>query len=375
MKITALIVALIIGNMASGQVSVDRNLNLELAEKNEAKSKLLEKSLNGFLAEAQSRNFTSRFVDPLHQEKYEFFFAKLSGIGAKSGDFFNPTVLKSYSPDGEVYRLTVGFYGARDGNPFIYQMTELKAVPFEDHYRFYCPFEENTAHFNDKTFGTVTYHFSGDFDEIKAAEFARFKGELSALTDTQNQELDYYCFQDLDELLKSYGFLYSARQCNFLCYDLGFTDNGGSTYVTGTANENYIFGYVGDFLGYNLPDEEQMYRPIVEGLATYYGGYGLSYDNLDELKSQFRDELEKRPALDFLEEFKKGRKSSINRHFSAYVMGAFLCEDALNKGSFEGVLKLIYSGAKGESFFENLNDVLGIDEGNFHESMLRLIGT
>ena len=373
MKSTVLIIALIIGNMASGEITVDRNFNLELAEKDIAKSMVLEQSLNGFLAEAKSNSFTSKYVDALHLKKYGFFFDKLSGIGAESEDFFNPTVLKSYNSNGEEYRLTVGFYGVRDGNPFIYQITELKAVPFEDHYRFYCPFEENTAHYDAKKFETVTYHFSQAIDETKAAEFAQFKRTLSDLTETPNEELDYYCFQSLDELLKAYGFLYSARQCNFLCYDLGFTDNAGLSYMTGTANENYIFGYVGEYLYSNLPNEDQMYRPFVQGLATYYGGYGLSYEDLNELKGQFRNELKNNPSINFLEEFRKGRKSSVNRHFSYYVMSAFLCEEVLKKGDFEDVLKLAYSGSKGELFFEYLNEVLDINEDNFHESIRELI--
>lgn len=374
MKVFVLIVALISGNLASAQVTVDRNFNLELAEKDSAKSHLLEQSLNGFLTEARSRNYTSHYVDTVHLKTYEFFFEKLAGIGANTEDFFNPTVLKSFSADGDEYRLTVGFYGDRDGNPFIYQITELKAVPFEDHYRFYCPFADNTAHFESKTYDTVTYYFSQAIDESRAAEFAQFKKTLAELTDTPNAELNYYCFQSLDELLKAYGFLYSARQCNFLCYDLGFTDNAGATYMTGTANENYVFGYIGDYIAANLPNEDQMYWPFVQGLATYYGGYGLSYEDLDELKGQFRNELKNNPSLDLLEEFKQGRKSSVNRHFSYYVMSAFLCEEILKKGDFDDVLKLVYSGKNGESFFENLNEVLDINEQNFHESLLKLIG-
>ena len=363
-----------VGTIGRAQVEIDRNLNLELAERDSVKSALLERSLAGFLAEAQSKNYTSQYVDTLHVKKYQFFFDKLSGIGTNSDEFFNPTVLKSYSADGEVYRLTVGFYGIRDGNPFIYQITELKAVPSEDYYRFYCVFEENTAHYNSRKVETVNYHFSQEIDEIKAAEFARFKTKFADLTNTPDVDLDYYCFQSLDELLKAYGFLYSARQCNFLCYDLGFADNAGAAFMTGTANENYVFGYIGQYIRYNLPNADQMYWPFVQGLATYYGGYGLSYESVDELKAQFRDELKNNPSVDFLEEFKKGRKSSVKRHFSYYVMSAFLCEEILKKDDFAGVMKLIYSGKSGEKFFENLNDVLNINEQNFHETILKLIG-
>lgn len=45
------------------QISVERNFNLELAEKDSITSLKLEKSLNGFLLEAQGKNYTEKYVD------------------------------------------------------------------------------------------------------------------------------------------------------------------------------------------------------------------------------------------------------------------------------------------------------------------------
>lgn len=359
----------------NSQEAVIRNFNLELAEKDSLKSSIIESSLNGFLNQAKNRSYSNEYVDTLHLKKYEFFFNKLSGIGISSDQIsFNPpSVLKSYTPDGNNYRLTIAFTGFQDSIPFVYQVTELIATPYKDHYRFYCPFEENTKYFKTKKVGNVIYRYSGVINEKKAIEFADFKDNLADLTNTPKSELIYYSFQNLDELLKSYGFLYSARQCNFLCYDLGFTDNEGQVYMTGTNNENYIFGYLGDYLYYNLPNAEDMYWPFVEGVSTYYGGYGLSYDTMEELKQQFRDELQKNPNIDFLEEFKKGRKSSVNRHFSYYVMSAFLCEEIMDKKGFKDVLKLVYSGSNGELFFKNLKAILKVDETNFHKTIVKLV--
>lgn len=356
----------------NAQVSVERNLNLELVEKDSMTSLKIEKALNGFLSEAQERNYSERYVDSIHLLKYEFFFNKLSGIG-KHPDFHNPLILKSYPVGNGNYRLTIGFTGIKDGQPFIYQITELKAVPFKDHYRFFCPFEDNTKHFESKTFDNVTYHYSTSINESKANEFVDFTHELAKLTRNPIPKLEYYSFNSLDELLKSYGFLYSARQCNFLCYDLGFTDNQGKTYITGTDNENYVFGYISEYFYYNLPNRDNIYAPFLQGLSAYYGGYALSFDDMETMKSQFRNELRAKPSINFLDEFKKGRKSSVNRHFSFYVMSAFLYEKALNEVSFDEILKLIYSGNKGEHFFENLDEVMNVNEENFHKIILELI--
>lgn len=373
-KITFFLLSIFVCNLSYGQISLNRNFDLELAEKDSLTSIKLEESLIAFLLEAQNRAYTNEYADSTHRKKYEFFFSKLSGIGKKNPEIFNdPIVLKSYTADGQIYQLTVAFTGLKDEQPFIYQATELKAVPYENHYRFYSPFEERTSHFKTQKINNVTYHYSGTIDENKANTFADFKDELSELTQTPKSSLDYYCFKDLDELLKSYGFLYSARQCNFLCYDLGFTDDQGQIYMTGTNDENYSFGYIGDYLYYNLPNKEDMYWPFIQGIATYYGGYGLSNDNMQELKQQFKNELDENPDVNFFEEFNKGRKSSVNRHFSYYVMSAFLCEEIMNNKGFEEVLKLAYSGEKGELFFDYLNEVLNVNESNFHQTIVQLI--
>jgi hypothetical protein len=143
--------------------------------------------------------------------------------------------------------------------------------------------------------------------------------------------------------------------------------------LTFSADPNYIYGYIEDFLYYNLPNKENLYSPFIQGMSAYYGGYGLSYDSVNELKQQFRDELKKRPNINFLEEFKKERKSTVNNYFSFYVMSAFLYQEALEKKGFDKALKLAYSGEKGEQFFNNLKEVLDIDEAEFHKTIVKLI--
>lgn len=217
---------ILITNVLNAQVTVERNLNLELAEKDSVTSLKLEKAINGFLSEAQRNDYSENYVDSTHLLKYEFFFSKIAGIGKRSY-YHSPLILKSYPVENGNYRLTIGFTGVKEDEPFIYQITELKAVPYKEHYRFYCPFEDNTEHFKSMTFDNVTYHFSNSINENRAKEFVNFTKELANLTKGPIPELNYYSFTSLDELLKSYGFLYSARQCNFLCHDLGFADNGG----------------------------------------------------------------------------------------------------------------------------------------------------
>ncbi|GJM23311.1 MAG: hypothetical protein DHS20C15_32260 [Planctomycetota bacterium] len=368
---TALLLVLLVCSSVSAQVPVAKNLGATLSE-DERVAAALERSLGAFLAEARNGQFSEACVEPGQLERYSFFFKGLSGLGQREGDS-PPSLLKSYPLDDARYSVTVAFAGVRDGAPFISKIVELEASPHGEGYRFGCPFEAKTADFRTKTLGSVTFHSSGALDEQAAAEFVRFKEAFSDLTKAQDRHLDYYCFRSLDELLQSYGFVFDAGKCNFLKCDLGFTDDGGRAYLTGTDNPNYTFEYVGEFLAHSLPRSEELYGPFVNGMSAYYGGYALSGDDMQTLRAQFRARLAAEPEIDFLHEYKQGRSSSVNRHFTHYVIGAFLCEEVVEQHGFDRALQLLRSGADGERFFANIQDILGVDEDGFHALILRLI--
>ncbi|MFK7933642.1 MAG: hypothetical protein AB8G22_09030 [Saprospiraceae bacterium] len=359
----------------SAQFNIQRNFDLDLSP-DSTKAALLEQSLNGFLTEASERKFSEKYVDTTHLAQYDFFFSNLHGIGKsrnKTISFHPPTVLKSYSFDEETYYITVSISCTKAEQQFVYKIFELKAVPFQDHYRFYCLFAENAQRLQTAQYGKVKYHYSDSINAQKATEFAEFMNKFAQSIRKNSTPLDYYNFHSLDEMLKSYGILFDANKCNFLCNDLGFTDNNGQCFVTGMNDERYLFGYLGDYLYYQLPDGDKIYYPMLVGLKTYYGGYGTSGDDMKLLKSQFRNALAENPNLNFLEAFNKKRKSSIQRHFSFYVMCAFIYEKAIEQHGMDKALELVYSGKKGEDFFMRLEQLMGIDEASFHDFIVKII--
>jgi hypothetical protein len=66
-------------------------------------------------------------------------------------------------------------------------------------------------------------------------------------------------------------------------------------------------------------------------------------------------------------------RSSVNRHFTYYVICALLCEEVVNRFGFDQTMVLAHSGENGEQFFARLHGVLGVDEAGFHELTARLI--
>ncbi len=358
---------------AEDDVDVRANLGATLSENDEVAASL-EASLSAFLGAIFRGESTAAHLAPGDAEKHSFFFSALASIGSRlEGSDLSPLVLKSFPLDGDDYLLTLAFLTTRDDRPQISRIVELHAYARGDVFGFKSPFHHRTASLRTQTLGNVTFHFATAFDEQRAREFAEFKTHIEHLLGAPPTPLDYYCFDSLDALLKAYGLVHDATKCNWLTHDLGFLDGDGRIYVTGTGDERYIFGFLRSFLQLHGGDEADLYAPFSNGVAAYYGGYALSGDDMPTLKAQFRAKLAQDPEINFLREYEKGRKSSVNRHFTYYVIGAFICEEVLERHGFPEVLRLLSSGADGERFFDNIEDILGVDKAGFHELILRLI--
>ena len=332
-------------------------------------------SLDGLIAAILRGEITDAQISNQDQQRHSFFIGALEKLASQPGSITDsPLVLKSFSPDGdESFLVTVAFKAAREGGDQIEKIVEFHAYPSGDGYRFESPFAYRTRNLKSFEVGSVRYHFEGSFDRASAEEFVEFKTEFETSVGTEPTQLDYYRFETLDDLLKAYGIVYDCTRCNWLKNDLGFMDNNGQAFVTGTGNEQFIFDYLVDYMSMYCDEDGDLYPPFVYGMAACFGGYGLSGDDLDTLKAQFREELEAHPELDFLEEFRKGRKSSVKRHFTNFVICAFICEEVLDRHGFEVIMELAHAGRSGERFFESLENLIGLDENNFHETVVRFI--
>ncbi len=351
--------------------TLERNLGAKLAE-NPAIEASLQSSLAAFVGAVQSGAVSEVHIALPDQEQHGFFMRAIRGLATKPDETAGVArVLKSYSPDGSSYLITIAFPRGRE--PGIHKILEFHAFPEGDGYRFRSPFEHRTHSLRTFDSENVRYHFNGTLDTDRAAEFARFKSEMEDRVGVAAAPLDYYRFDSLDQLLKAYGIVYDATKCNWLAKDLGFMDAGGTRFATGTGDEGYIFGYVRDFLPLHCAQAGDLYSPFVTGIAAYYGGYGLSGDDMATLKAQLRGRMEAVPETNFLHEFRNGRKSSVNRHFTFYVISALICQDLVERIGFQPVLRLAHSGKDGERFFTNLEAILEVDTSGFHAFVLRLI--
>ena len=348
-----------------------RNSNALLSEDPD-RAEALEHSIAAFLKQAITGDFTADVVNPEELNRHGFFFRRVGGFGETPG-IGVPSVLKAYTLNGEDYFVTIAFGGEVDDLPFLDMVVELKATPHLDGYRFHCPFEERTKDFHKTTLEDVSFRHSGDFNEARARQFMATRAKLASLSGLRPTPLEYFAFQSLDEMLKSYGLVFDEDRCNFLGHDLGSFDHDRKRYVTGMGDECYMYGYASHFL--RSPDHERSdrYGTMAVGFKTLFGGYWLIGTPMETLREELRETVKQTPEIDLLDLFKKGRNGQTLGHAPSLVMAALICEQALEQSDFDGLLRLVYSGSDGERFFDQLEAILGIDEAGFRDAIVEML--
>ena len=188
---------------------------------------------------------------------------------------------------------------------------------------------------------------------------------MARVTGREPAPVEYFAFGSLDELLKSYGLIFDEDRCNFLGHDLGLFDDGGARYVTGMGDESYLYGYLNCFLRGSHHDPEDRFSTMSSGFRTLYGGYWLIGTPMDQLERELLATLQESPGADLVDTFMKGRNGQTIGHAPSLVMAALIARETLRHRDFEDLLRLVHSGSKGESFFQELESILGVDEASF----------
>lgn len=360
----------------AGQKLLTRNIGVELSE-DAGTDRALESALVGFLKQAERGEYKPNRVAPEHLAKHRFFFDGLTTTrrSRNASVVIQPAaVLKSYSFDEQSYYITLAYHGTRNHEPFIRKIAQLKAVPFEGSYQFECLFDERTAQLAITKVGNVTFRHAHTIEQAEADRFVAFRDSFCARTNATKRPLTYYSFASLEQMLRAYGIDFDCNKCNFLSNDLGFGDDGGARFVTGMASVSNIRDYIYAHFKFSCPDPEQMYSPVKEGIAVCYDKTWGDV-TVAQMNEKFRRELRDHPDTNFLDEFRKARKASVDSHFTHYYLCALLCNELIANDRLDQALELLYSGHDGERFFATLHSVLGINEANFHQSVVRLMHT
>ncbi|MGK0265411.1 MAG: hypothetical protein ACI8UD_004075 [Planctomycetota bacterium] len=108
---------------------------------------------------------------PERSQRHPFFTNTLRAIGAQADAAEHaPLILKSHSPDGESYLITVAFFRAANQQPQIDKILEFHALPDGDGYRFQSPFDHYDCLPMHAVNG-VTFHAREPLDLQRAEQF------------------------------------------------------------------------------------------------------------------------------------------------------------------------------------------------------------
>lgn len=336
----------------------------------------LEKSLNQFLNFVNQGNFKHQYLDIEHFTQNEDFFKEFKEISKsnyyKDSLFYKPVLKKSYTFNKKDYFITLSFVGidSVSKKSITNKTLNLKANVKEDYYQFFSVFKDHLKLYQSKNIDGIQFYYQGKFDTNEAKRMVRFTKKLEKLTGKKSFLKNYYKCENVQDAIKllgiEYDMSYSRSATGF-----GWSDDFGN-FITGVNSEAYIHDYIHSFFSKNY-DRKKIWREFEEGIAIYYGGnWEVSFQ---EIRTVLQNIVKENSKFDFLSELKKGRKSKRYDAIHLYdrLISAVLVEYIIKTKDFKTVLNILHCGAKGEQFFEKLNQHLGISEDNFNEKFIQML--
>ena len=352
--------------------------------KDSIESKLLILTLNDFLAAAQKPNEENKLI--LKTEKVETFILldEINGI-EKSGKFKDEYFYKPYLTNivplkNNKYSITVSYIGVNEGTAMLRTSFEFIGHKTGNSFTFSSPLSRNTKNWKIEKAGNNIFHYQTTINKKKVKEFNKLTTLFDAKLKATEKVTDYYCSDNIIELLKLIGVDYKSDY------------NGSEETVTSSTlgdRKIVVFGnHNATFNEFDPHDtwhdrmflvvpREKYNKVFDEGCAHLYGGsWGLTWK---EILKMFTERVSSDKNKNWLEEFGKFTNfgDSPQKHLRPeYIISSLIVKKVEKEQGFDKVLELITSGPyqkDNESYFKTLEKVTGITRATFNEEIWKLI--
>lgn len=383
MKLILTLIFLLPAVFANAQTnSLRLNSNIVLP-KDSIESKSLTTSLNNFLLSAQKPNEENKFV--FEKEKIETFIQldEINGI-EKSGifkdDFFYKPYLTNIVPlKNDKYLITVSYIGVNEGTAMLRASFEFIGHKTGNSFTFSSPLLRNTQNWKIEKAGNNIFHYQNTINKEKVKEFNILSTLFDAKLKATNKVTDYYCTDNIIELLKLIGVEYKSDY------------NGSSESVTSSTFGNrklVVFG--NNNATFNEFDPHDLFhdklslivsrsnvnKPVDEGCAYLYGGsWGLSWKDIFKA---FNEQIASNKNISWTEikENPLYFKTKEFNNSADYIVNALLVKKVEKEKGFAGVWELLNVGPykKGnEKYYQTLEKLTGITKETYNDKIWELI--
>lgn len=357
--------------------------NIRLPQDSNTVVKLLS-SLESFLSQKEATNSDNSYINQDYILETSVLLDELKGI-EKSTKHNDPQYYKCYlgsisNVSEKQFIVQFSYIGIDKSIPSLRATFSLVATDMGDKYLFHSPLKLNTAAWAKREIGLVSVFYKPDFDIGIATDYVNYASKYDNILGVSDKPTILYCANNFSEVMKLLGVDYKA-------------DYSGVSYNTTTANERDTTIIVNGVLASNViqfdPHDlwhsrlravlapKDTYKPVDEGCAFLFGGsWGYSWD---EIRNRFSKFVKTQKDRNWLNLYEK-RYDIGDEPYKAlnvdYIINTLIVKELYKDGDFSKVMKLLSIGrdqANNDKYFEVLNEVIGINKGNFNKEIDKLI--
>ncbi|WCT10079.1 hypothetical protein [Mucilaginibacter jinjuensis] len=351
--------------------------NLHLPEDTVVRSQLIN-SLNGFLKHKEKPNKDNTYVLNENLLATSALLDEMKGM-EQNAAFKDPAPYKAYLTnlvgDGSGSLIVqLAYMGIKDGQPVLRANFKLLAQKKGNQFYFSSPLKMYTHSWKSKKKGTLTFYYKDTLSAVDADEYYKKVQFYNKKLKAPDELTDIYYCDNFTE----------AQQILGVDYRLEYNGIPNDILATKENNKNLMLNAWTD-LKYRFDPHDLWHerlravvssdvinRPVDEGCAYLYGGsWGFTWP---ELQTKFKAYIAEHPDADWLKLYLDAANFSPAPKTLrvSFMLNALIVRKIEAEKGFPAVIQLLSCGKKeagDENYFKALDQIVGINKGNFNEKM------
>lgn len=342
------------------------------------------RDLNAFLKQTDGSNQENDFVLPAEELETFVLLDEFKGVRSsykyKSNDFYKPILQAVTKLDSNRYQIQLSYVGVANDTVILRASFRLIASYNENSFLFSSPLKENTKNWKVYEVGNTQFVYQSYIDKSNADKYQNLVQQFDVKLNARSGNTILICTENRIEAMRIMGVDYKLNYNGLSSGTFSSLHKVKSITVLGNKNQSFenfdAHDLWHDRLARVVPRKE-VNKPVDEGCAYLYAGsWGLSWETI--LKQFLVDVAsDKKADWKFYKENKKNFAREGQNHLMVdYVVNALLVQKIEQEKGFSGVWQLLNCGPfeKGnKKYYTILNEVIGINEGNYNKEVRKLI--
>ncbi len=382
-NLVKLLIAVLFSNLvlsAQGQ-SISYSNNIHLPDDTVIRSQFVH-SLMGFLKQKDKPNKDNTYVLNETLLATSALLDEMKGMEQnatlKDPNFYKASIINCVDDGNGKLIIQLAYMGIKESQPVLRASFKLLAQKQGNQFYFSSPFAMYTHNWKNKKKGSLTFYYKDTLNSADADAYLKKVQFYNKKLKAPEESTDiYYCdnFTEAQQILGvDYKLDYNGIPSNILTSH----ENNKNLMLNALTSVNHRFD-PHDLWHERLRtvvSSDVINRPVDEGCAYLYGGsWGFTWP---ELQVRFKAYVTEHPDADWLKLYLDATNFSPGPKILkvSYVLNALIVRKIEAEKGFSAVIQLLSCGKKeagDENYFKALDQIIGINKGNFNVKVGELV--